>query len=54
MSQTHACSKCKELKPYPESFITSYKKNTIGGTCKDCRIKCTRQHHAAARIKSNY
>jgi len=45
LDQTKECTGCKELKPYPGDYITSYARQVIGNECKSCR-------HARGKINS--
>ena len=37
ISETMACAKCNEQKPWPSDFITSFKKGTTESSCAACR-----------------
>lgn len=45
------CADCKQSKPYPGDYITSFKKMVIVSQCKDCRAKIQKGHRQKAQIK---
>ena len=45
------CAECKQDKPYPGDYITSFKKMVIVSQCKECRINVQKGYREKYKVK---